>query len=288
MIGYLLVIISLIWIIIATLSDVKTREIPNWLNYSLIAIAISLRTLQSITNKDLTYFLYTLLGLAIAAIIGFLMYYAKQWGGGDAKLLIGLGAAFVTYPDELLKFFNPNLNLPFLAILLINLFIAGALYGLIYFLVLLIKKRKEFCKELKKTKLKNKQTLLVAILLLITSLFLKDLRILLISAALLYILLYYTLASIKIIENISMYKTINPEKLTEGDWITESIIINNKTIYNSKSPGVKKEQIKEIIKLKQKGLISEVKIKEGIPFMPSFLVSFIISIILGNLIQLPF
>jgi len=288
MIGYLLVIISLIWIIIATLSDVKTREIPNWLNYSLIAIAISLRTLQSITNKDLTYFLYTLLGLAIAAIIGFLMYYAKQWGGGDAKLLVGLGAAFVTYPDELLKFFNPNLNLPFLAILLINLFIAGALYGLIYFLVLLIKKRKEFCKELKKTKLKNKQTLLVAILLLITSLFLKDLRILLISAALLYILLYYTLASIKIIENISMYKTINPEKLTEGDWITESIIINNKTIYNSKSPGVKKEQIKEIIKLKQKGLISEVKIKEGIPFMPSFLVSFIISIILGNLIQLPF
>ena len=288
MIGYLLVIISLIWIIIATLSDVKTREIPNWLNYSLIAIAISLRTLQSITNKDLTYFLYTLLGLAIAAIIGFLMYYAKQWGGGDAKLLIGLGAAFVTYPDELLKFFNPNLNLPFLAILLINLFIAGAIYGLIYFLVLLIKKRKEFCKELKKTKLKNKQTLLVAILLLITSLFLKDLRILLISAALLYILLYYTLASIKIIENISMYKTINPEKLTEGDWITESIIINNKTIYNSKSPGVKKEQIKEIIKLKQKGLISEVKIKEGIPFMPSFLVSFIISIILGNLIQLPF
>ncbi len=288
MIGYFLVIISLVWIIIATISDIKTREIPNWLNYSLIAIVISLRALQSIINKDITYSLYTFLGLAIASIIGFLMYYAKQWGGGDAKLLIGLGAAFVTYPNELLNFFNPNLNLPFLAILLINLFIVGAIYGLIYFLVLLIKKRKEFYKELSTSKLKNKQTLLITIFLLITSFFLKELRIILISTALLYILLYYTLSSIKIVEKISMYKTISPEKLTEGDWVTESIIINNKTIYNSKNPGIKKEQIKEIIKLKQKGLINNIRIKEGIPFMPSFLVSFIISIILGNLIRLPF
>ncbi len=288
MISYILTVVALSWVVIATISDLKTREIPNWVNYSLIAIAITLRGLQSIITKELLYFLYTFVGLMLFLGLGALMYYTKQWGGGDAKLLAGIGAAFATYPNQLLKIFNPNLDIPFLAIFFINLMLAGALYGLVYSIVLLVKKRKEFKKGLKETELKNKRVIIVTILLIISSIFFKDARIFLIGGALLYIMLYYTLSSIKIIERICLIKKIDPENLTEGDWINKSIVINNKIIYNSKSPGVTKEQIRQILKLKQEGLIKEVQIKEGIPFTPSFLIALIISLILGNLIQLPF
>ena len=38
----------------------------------------------------------------------------------------------------------------------------------------------------------------------------------------------FLLFAIKIIENVSFYKTINVNKLTEGDWLVNNIIKNGK------------------------------------------------------------
>ena len=64
---------------------------------------------------------------------GILLYLARQWGGGDTKLLMALGALFGTRP-----FFVPasTFSFPFLAVLLINIAIVGALYGLCASLIL--------------------------------------------------------------------------------------------------------------------------------------------------------
>ena len=35
-----LIILALIWLIFAVISDLKTREVPNWLNFSLIIFAL--------------------------------------------------------------------------------------------------------------------------------------------------------------------------------------------------------------------------------------------------------
>ena len=72
---------------------------------------------------------------------------------------------------------------------------------------------------------------------------------------------------------------IDTKKLVDGDWIAEDIIINNKLIYSKKSLGVTKKQIEQIQKHKKKVLI-----KDGIAFIPAFLIGTIISILLGNFI----
>ena len=102
-IDYILIIVAFIWMIFATISDIKTKEVPNWLNFSLIIIAFSLRAFQSLIFKNLFYFLFGVIGFIVFFIIANLMYYTKQWGGGDAKLLMGLGIIFATYPESLLN-----------------------------------------------------------------------------------------------------------------------------------------------------------------------------------------
>ena len=114
-IEYILVITALLWVLFASLSDIKTREVPDWLSYSLIAIGLGLRGINSIYLKDVWFFLYGLIGLTIMFGFGMLMYYTKQWGGGDSKLIMGLGAVFGSNIDTI---FNPVIDFPFLAIAL--------------------------------------------------------------------------------------------------------------------------------------------------------------------------
>ena len=77
-----------------------------------------------------------------------------------------------------------------------------------------------------------------------------------------------------------MTKRISLDKLTEGDWVIKDIYYKGKLIYNKNNPGVTNLDIKLFEKIKLK----KVWIKEGIPFIPSFLVALIISLIFGNLL----
>ena len=285
MFDFIIAIVALIWLIAASISDLKTKEVPNWLNFSLIAIAFGIFTFKSLEQGSFKPLIGSLTGFGIFFIIGSLMYYSKQWGGGDAKLLYGLGALLHEYPAELTKLFNPNLNIPFLAIIFLNLIIIGSLYGLVVGLILIIKNRKKFVKQFKKlnSKIKTITTTLATILfliLIIDFLFIQDTitRILLALAGIFPLIFIYLYISAKAIEDIHMYRKIKTEKLVEGDWIVEAIKVNNKLHYNpKKSLGVTKKQI-EIIKKHKK----EVIVKEGIAFVPPFLLATIISLIFGN------
>ena len=52
MIEVFLAIIAIIWLIFASISDIKTHEVPNWLTYSLIIIGFSSALLKSILFKN--------------------------------------------------------------------------------------------------------------------------------------------------------------------------------------------------------------------------------------------
>ena len=77
-----------------------------------------------------------------------------------------------------------------------------------------------------------------------------------------------------------MNKTIPLSKVTEGDWLTENVYKNKKLILSKNLPGLTLQDIKRLKSLK----IKQVKIKYGMPFIPSFLIAFIISLIIGSLI----
>ncbi len=278
-----LIAIALIALIIASVTDFKKREIPDFLSYSLLSIAIFSKILQSIIEKALIHLIYAAIGFSIFFIIALIMYHAKQWGGGDSKMLMSLGIIFSEYPKEFLNYLNPNLNIPILLSLFINILLIGSVYGVLFSSYLAIKNKERFIKEFKNANKKNlKYYLIISLITLIFSFLISNLtlKLLILALSLWVLLIPYLLLFTRTVEKSCMIKNIQVSKLTEGDWITENIYSKNKIIYSSKSLGITKRQIQDIKRLN----IKEVTIKEGIPFVPSFLIAFITTLIYGNVI----
>jgi Flp pilus assembly protein protease CpaA len=143
-----LFLMGLIWITFATVQDIKTREIANWLNFSLIIFALGFRFFYSLFNlENFNFFYQGIFGLILFFIIGNLFYKLKLFAGGDAKLMIALGTILPLNVSFFQNFYG------FFYFLLLFLF-AGSLYGLIMSIYLGIKNfkklKKEFSKEFKK------------------------------------------------------------------------------------------------------------------------------------------
>ena len=279
----LLLTVALVWLVFATVSDIKTREVPDWISFSLIIISIALLLLDSANKKDIRLLIApAVYGIAFA-IIAFSMYYTKQWGGGDTKLLIPLGIIFSSYPEQLLKYFNPVINLPFPVIIIINLLITGSAFSLIYSFYLAVKNKKEFLKEYKKHQLKKTKitSLVLTIVLIVSSTYFQyPKNILLILLSLIILITPFLVSFIKSVEKSCMIKNVPVDRLTEGDWLAEDIYSNKKLIISKNNLGLTKTQIEKIKKVRK-----EVFVKAGMPFVPSFLIAVLISLIFGNFIM---
>jgi Flp pilus assembly protein protease CpaA len=260
-----LFILGFFYILFAVIQDLKSREIANWLNFSLIIFALGFRFFYSLFSNNLNFFIQGIFGLLIFFLLGNFFYYSRFFAGGDAKLLIALGTIL-----PLNISFNQNLSLFVFFILIF--FISSLIYSFPLLIFLSIKNykkiKKDFINSLKNYKKFNKLILLIFIILsLINFLFIHQLYFFIFSLFL--ILFFYSYIYSKSLDKVCMIKEIPSNKLTEGDWLYEDIKINNEII-KSKWDGLSKE---EIIKIKRH--IKNVKIREGIPFSPVFLISFI-------------
>src|SRR3989338_4262045 len=266
-------VIAFFSLLIASLTDIKTREVRDSLNFGLIAVGIGINLLFSAVYRDLSYIIQSLIGLFLFMAISYGMYYAGQWGGGDSKLLIGLGALFGI---------DASIG-TFMMSFLIILLVLGAVYGIAWSIVLGIKNRKALGLEIKKIRGgKNFAYIWVgAFILIIVSViavFLtKDIFFFILPLSVAVTMPLWMLA--KAVEECCMKKMVNPEQLTEGDWIAKDVVVNGKLICGPKDLGIKKNQIKALIKLKGRGKVDRILIKEGIPFVPSFLIAFIVALL---------
>ena len=207
----ILILVVMIWLLFALIYDLKTREIPDWISYSLIAIALTSSVIASLEQTSFLPLISSLIAAILFAIISLLLYYTKQWGGGDVKLFIALGLALPQYPSSLLQYFNPNINVYFPLILIINLLIAAVIYSLIYLIILIIKNKARFLVDIKKYQMRRLKILfmVVAVIIFISSFLfpLQQSRYLIIIAVLILIF-PYIFAITKVIEKIAMIKSI--------------------------------------------------------------------------------
>ena len=269
----ILVILAFIGLTISSIVDIKKREIPNWTNFSMVAAALAIRLMHSTLTQEWYYFLYGLLGFAIMLAIGNLMYYTKQWGGGDSKLLFAIGAIFATKP-----YFVKDFKLPFLVTFFLAILMTGAVYSLVYSLVLAIQNRKKFWKELKYLNNKHRtlRTVVVFFAFIVAAMGFSIISTastpILIFAAVLIISVYWIMFA-KAIEASCLIKSIPVSKLTEGDWILDEKIIKK---YKIPKTGIELKQIKAL----KKSNIKKITIKEGIPFAPAFLITLIIILLI--------
>lgn len=115
MIVYVVLISVLFYFFIASLEDIKKREVYDYINYSLVLLIIIIGLFDSYNIQSLLPLKYIGFGILAGFGLGSILYYLGIWGGGDAKFLIGFGAASY-YLKELVstKLIFENLNFFFI------------------------------------------------------------------------------------------------------------------------------------------------------------------------------
>jgi prepilin signal peptidase PulO-like enzyme (type II secretory pathway) len=78
-----------------------------------------------------------------------------------------------------------------------------------------------------------------------------------------------------------MIRKATPNELLEGDWITQDIVVANKTVFVANKLGIPQKKIDELKQLGKKHHIT-ISVKDGIPFVPAFLVAFAIAVFAGS------
>lgn len=267
-----LVILSLA-LLVATYWDIRTREVPDTLSYGLIVVGLLGGLISALLQQQVSIFLTHLYGFVLGMVIGIVMFYTRQWGGGDAKLLMGIGA--------IIGFSFQQLDLIAFVLLLI---FCGAGYGFAVTLYLaLVKHRKVFLPAFKqqlRTPLVHRLriTLVIIGVAAIIAVFIVSIKTKLLLGLLLlglYVLMYSWIF-MRVVEKQILLKEYDVGKLTEGDWIVKEVKVGRRTIVDAKNTGVTKEQIEQLKKAK----IKKVLVKEGIPFVPGFMLAFVVLLLL--------
>ena len=272
-----LIVLGLIWVGVASWGDLKTREVPNWLNFSLIIFALGFRFFYCLFSENNFMFLYQgLIGLGIFFIIGNLLYYGRMFAGGDAKLMIALGAV-LPFSEN----FYINLNIFFL--FLFAFFFVGAIYGLVISLFLGLRNFKKFKKEFFRQFKKNRKLVYCSMILGLILMVLGFVEGLLLFLGVLLFVLPYLYLYAKSVDEVCMVKKVKVNELTEGDWLYKDVKIGSRIIKKSWN-GLSRKEIKLIKRHKK-----QVVIRQGIPFVPVFLISFLVLIYLWlNKLWYPF
>jgi Flp pilus assembly protein protease CpaA len=253
--------LAFIFTLFASVQDLKKREVANWLNFSLIAFALAYRAFYAIETKNLDFFIFGVIGLAVFICLAYVFYYTKIFAGGDAKLLMGFG---IIIPYKSYAAIFPT-SLLFVFILLL----IGAVYSLIFSILIVLRNKQKFKREFFNVYNKNRiiviLTTIAALIALVFSIF----NLIFIPILLLLltpILMTYT----KSLEK-CMLVVLRPEELTEGDWIESDIKVSKGVTIRKTVHGLTNEDIRILRKYKKKVLV-----KEGIPFVPAFFIALIV------------
>jgi preflagellin peptidase FlaK len=94
---------SLVFLLYASWSDYKTREVSNsvWILYAPLAFALTFAEL--LLYEDSSTMLFYGISFGLIAAFSIMLFYSGGFGGADAKALMCLALALPFYPEPLLK-----------------------------------------------------------------------------------------------------------------------------------------------------------------------------------------
>ena len=250
-------IIALIGFTIASYMDIKSQYVSDYLQDILIWFGVLAQLILFLFTKNIYPLFWMSISMITIVPISYILYVIGLWGGGDVKA--------VAMISTLIPYFNGReIIIP----MAINFLFVSAIYSIFLTAGYGMKK-----------KLLNKiDWVLIGIIITISTFSFIYLNRLLAWTIVLLSILIFT-PTIKRIDD-AMEKTISVNDLMEGDWIIEEVKKNGRIIYKPRKEGISE---KEIERLKKFG-IKKVKIKYGIPLIPSFLITILITIFYGILI----
>ncbi len=268
--------------------DLKTTEIPDIVPASMVSMGLILHIANTIMTGSFHGLIYALIVSAIYLVFGYVLYYTGQWGEADVLLL----AATVFLIPQPLSFFNITaIKELYPLVFLMNTFIIGGVYSVIYSLILALKHRDVFPNFFKDvTKNAKKITLVLALLtaglMAITVILSQSMKINMVpELIIIQIIFFLPMATAlvlmyrfaKVLDNTAFKSKIAVSKLREGDVLAEDIKLKDTSLSGKLFIGLTKEQIKLITKEKK-----HVTIKEGIRYGPTFFLAILFTWFFGN------
>ena len=227
---------ALLALIVASITDLRKREVPDLLNFSLIAIGLMIGLLNSIFGQNIWFLVSSVLGLILGYLIGAAMFYTGQWGGGDAKMLMGLGAllGFDAY-TIIEKGFSAILESTFINVF-VSIFIAGIIYGIGYLVFVTIKHWKTFRKLTKKKLCEPKTRITKSIVAgtvftgIVASIIIQqtNLRLIIVMFSGIILIGFYFSIWVKLVEKEIMTTNMPMDEVTPGEWISKKTFVANK------------------------------------------------------------
>lgn len=265
----------------ASYTDIRTREVPDWLSYSGIAAGLGLRLVWSASLGSWEPLAMGVLGLAAFLGVAFMLFYLGQWGGGDSKLLMGMGALLGLEPS-----LGGIINGPLLAFFT-DLLIVGAVYGALWSVVLGIlnwgKVRRQLAVMHRGTAALRWAMIGIASAVLALALAAPaGLQLPLAALGLSTLAVSLAVVFVKAVEQSCMLRWVPPAVLTEGDWIAKPVVVKGRVIAGPKDLGVSLAQIAELKRLQRRGTVRRVLLKTGMPFVPCFLLAYLLMLAAGN------
>lgn len=279
----LIMAVALLFLILGSYFDLMTAEIPDVITVGLTFIILIISLVYSALVWDFSFFISSASIGILYFILGYILFYLGEWGGGDVKLISGVGCSIgflgaINYLKESI--------LPYYIDYLINMAIVSAPYLIIYALILGLMKPSVFNRFYKT--MRNIVSIFVIIISFIPSI--SALLLNLKSIALIYLLipaLVILSIYLKAVEKEALQKRINVSELQVGDVLAEDLIVNGEKIFSSRNiSGLERKDIERIKTLSKEGKIpTEITIKWGVKFSPIFLFAFLLSISVGNALE---
>ncbi|HIE33804.1 MAG TPA: hypothetical protein EYP86_01530, partial [Candidatus Altiarchaeales archaeon] len=87
----LIIWVSMFMLLSASYFDLRTGEIPEMVSRGFIFSILLMASAQSILNFNPSYVINSMVMGTAYFLFGYLMFYLGEWGGGDVKLLAGIG-----------------------------------------------------------------------------------------------------------------------------------------------------------------------------------------------------
>jgi hypothetical protein len=240
------------------LQDLKRREVDNWLNLFLMIGGIVFVFFGAILSRDFDVIFH--FGVLLVVMFGVmnLFYYGRVFAGGDAKLLVAMTAFFIGA-----SFYG---SLVSIGIFLFFLMLSGSVYGLIYSGFLYYRNFNKVNLEMGRiVRSFGIWHLAFGSVILIVLGFVNF--VFLLSGILMFLFLGLYVFS-KGLENVSMIREVLGSELREGDWLVDDVGVGEKVV-RADWDGLSLEDI-DLLKRKKRVLI-----KEGLPFVPAFLIAFL-------------
>jgi hypothetical protein len=292
MLETVVIAVSMAFLALASAADLKTGEVPERWSTGLAVFILAVSAAHAVLLWDVRYLYQPILWGLAAFAASYGIFYLGQWGGGDVKLLGGIGG--------LLGFLDaggfgwPNAQflgfpVPPLATYAIDMATMATPYVVIYTLAMGVGKPRVFMDYLAKLSQPRTAATVAATVLPLAAAVYLGLDIL----AYVYAFVpFLALASVymKTVEEKLMTKSVGVSELREWDIIVEDVVADGeRAVPGGSIEGITPAQLSMIRDLAAAGKIPQtIRTKWGVKFAPVLMLSVPATIYFGNILDIVF